>query len=83
MKDLNELRLSLIEAGYEIRFEKPPMQGTYGLINIKKKVIWIAPITQQMGIFRATFLHEAIHAAQTVGQDRCSQLDGCRMLMKW
>ena len=39
MKDLNELRLSLIESGYEIRFEKPPMQGTYGLINIKKKVI--------------------------------------------
>ena len=65
MKDLNELRLSLIEAGYEINFEKPPMQATYGLINIKKKVIWIAPITQQMGIFRATFLHEAIHAAQT------------------
>ncbi len=65
VKDLNELRLSLIEAGFKIRFEKPPMQGTYGLINIKKKVIWIAPITQQMGIFRATFLHEAIHAAQT------------------
>ena len=65
MKDLNELRLSLIESGYEIRFEKPPMQGTYGLINIKKKVIWIAPITQQMGIFRTTFLHEAVHAAQT------------------
>ena len=65
VKDLNELRLSLIKAGFKIRFEKPPMQSTYGLINTKKKVIWIAPITQQMRIFRTTFLHEAVHAAQT------------------
>lgn len=63
--DLRDLRNSLIEAGFEVRFEKPPMQGTYGLVNIKKKIIWIAPITIDMGIFRTTFLHEAVHAAQT------------------
>ena len=63
--DLRKLRNSLIEAGFEVRFEKPPMQGTYGLVNIKKKIIWIAPIAKDMGIFRTTFLHEAVHAAQT------------------
>ena len=63
--DLFDLKQSLIKAGFKVKFEKPPMQGAYGLINIKKKTIWIAPITHEMGIFRATFVHEAVHAAQT------------------
>ncbi len=64
-KDLFDLKQSLVKAGFKVEFEKPPMQGAYGLINIKKKTIWIAPITHEMGIFRATFVHEAVHAAQT------------------
>lgn len=64
-QDLDELKKSLLEAGFEVRLDRPPMQGAYGLVNIKKKVIWIAPITKEMGIFRTTFLHEAVHAAQT------------------
>ncbi len=63
-EDLNRLRLALTEAGYKVKFEDPPMQGAYGLVNIKTKTIWIAPITQEMGIFRTTFLHESVHAAQ-------------------
>ena len=64
-KDLFDLKQSLVKAGFKVKFEKPPMQGAYGLINIKKKTILIAPITHEMGIFRATFVHEAVHAAQT------------------
>ena len=63
--DLSDLKKSLAKAGFNVKFEKPPMQGAYGLINIKKKTIWVAPITYEMGIFRATFVHEAVHAAQT------------------
>ena len=62
--DLSELQKTLAKAGFKVRFEKPPMQGAYGLVNIKKKTIWVAPITHDMGIFRATFVHEAVHAAQ-------------------
>ncbi len=64
-QDLDNLRLSLLKAGFIVKIEKPPIQGTYGLVNLKKKIIWIAPITQEMGIFRTTFLHEAVHAAQS------------------
>ena len=63
-EDLNSLRRSLSEAGYNVMIQKPPMQGAYGLVNIKKKTIWIAPIANQMGIFRTTFIHESVHAAQ-------------------
>ena len=64
-EDLNSLRKSLSEAGYDVRIQKPPMEGAYGLVNKKKKTIWIAPITKEMGIFRTTFIHESVHAAQS------------------
>ena len=63
--DLNSLRRSLSEAGYEVKLQKPPMEGAYGLVNKKSKTIWIAPIAKQMGVFRTTFIHESVHAAQT------------------
>ena len=63
-EDLNSLRISLSEAGYEVRLQKPPMQGAYGLVNKKSKTIWIAPIAKEMGVFRTTFIHESVHAAQ-------------------
>ena len=63
-EDLNSLRKSLSEAGYEVRIQKPPMEGAYGLVNKKSKTIWIAPIAKEMGVFRTTFIHESVHAAQ-------------------
>ena len=63
-EDLNSLRKSLSEAGYEVRIQKPPMDGAYGLVNKKSKTIWIAPIAKEMGVFRTTFIHESVHAAQ-------------------
>ena len=64
-EDLNSLRISLSEAGYDVRIQKPPMKGAYGLVNKKSKTIWIAPIAKEMGIFRSTFIHESVHAAQS------------------
>jgi hypothetical protein len=63
-ENLNSLRKSLSDAGYDVRIQKPPVEGAYGLVNIKKKTIWIAPIAKEMGIFRTTFIHESVHAAQ-------------------
>ncbi len=63
-EDLNSLRKSLSEAGYEVKIQKPPMEGAYGLVNKKLKIIWIAPIAKEMGLFRTTFIHESVHAAQ-------------------
>ena len=62
--DLNSLRKSLSEAGYDVRIQKPPMEGAYGLVNKKSKTIWIAPIAKDLGVFRTTFIHESVHAAQ-------------------
>ena len=51
-------------AGYDVRFENPPVAGAYGATNARKKIIWVAPISVQMGIGRQTMIHEAVHAAQ-------------------
>ena len=63
-EDLKRLGESLNRAGYKVIFEKPPKKESYGVINLRTKTIWIAPITVEMGIFRQTYIHESVHAAQ-------------------
>ena len=62
--DLRPLVAELKRVGYTINLSKPPVPGAYGATNAKKKIIWVEPITKELGIFRQTFLHEAVHAAQ-------------------
>ena len=62
--DLQPLVRSLRQAGYDVRFAKPPVAGAYGATNARKKIIWVAPISVDMGIARQTLIHEAVHAAQ-------------------
>ena len=62
--DLLPLVKALQIAGYQVRFEKPPIQGAYGATNARKKIIWVAPITVDLGIARQTLIHEAVHGAQ-------------------
>ena len=64
-QDLQELVRALRSIDYDIRYEKTPIPGKYGLTNAKKKTIWVAPITMEMGIFRKTLIHEAVHAVQS------------------
>ena len=63
--ELYELITALKNADIIVKFENPPIQGSYGMFNLKKRKIWIAPITQEMGIFRSTLIHESVHAAQS------------------
>ncbi len=55
---------ALRAAGYDFRFSKPPVDGAYGATNARKKILWVAPISIDMGIGRQTLIHEAVHAAQ-------------------
>ena len=54
----------LREVGYTVHFSKPPLAGAYGATDARKKKIWIAPISVDMGIARQVLIHEAVHAAQ-------------------
>lgn len=60
----NPLLIALKAAGYTVRFETTPVSGAYGATNVRKKIIWIAPISVELGIGRQTLVHEAVHAAQ-------------------
>ena len=64
-QDLQDLIRALRSIDYDVRFKKTPIPGKYGLTNSKKKTIWVAPITIEMGIFRKTLIHEAVHAVQS------------------
>ena len=55
---------ALQQAGYQVRFEKPQIEGAYGATNSRKKIIWVAPIAVDLGIGRQTLIHEAVHGAQ-------------------
>ena len=64
-QDLQNLMKALRSINYNVRFEKTPITGKYGLTDAKNKTIWVAPITIEMGIFRKTLIHEAVHAVQS------------------
>ena len=54
----------LREVGYTVNFSNPPLVGAYGMTDARKKTIWLAPISVDMGIARQVLIHEAVHAAQ-------------------
>ena len=62
--DLVPLVNVLTDAGYTVDFSKPPLAGAYGATDARKKKIWLAPISVDMGIARQVLIHEAVHAAQ-------------------
>ena len=62
--DLIPLVNVLRDAGYTVHFSKPPLVGAYGATDARKKKIWLAPISVDMGIARQVLIHEAVHAAQ-------------------
>ncbi len=64
----NELKplLDLLKKkGFNIKYEIPPKRSVYGLFESRSKIIWISPISFELGIGHQTILHEATHAAQS------------------
>ena len=68
-EDLIPLLDLLHNKGFKVYFQNPPKKGVYGLFNSKSKIIWISPISFELGIGRQTLLHEATHAAQSCPYD--------------
>ena len=63
--DLQPLVRELKRFGFRVQISAPPVRGAYGLFEAGSRRIWIAPISFELGIARQTFLHEAVHAAQS------------------
>ena len=62
--EFKPLLQALRQAGYKLLLSKPPIPGAYGATNTRKKMIWVSPITIDLGIARQALIHEAVHAAQ-------------------
>ena len=56
--------------GFDVKLKRPPVKGVYGLYQSAPRRLWIAPVTRELGIFRQTYLHEAVHAAQSCPHGR-------------
>ncbi len=72
--DLLPLRKELIRQGFHVLLKTPPAAEMYGQFEPKLRTIWIAPVTVPLEIMRTTFLHEAIHAAQSCPHGRMTLL---------
>tara|TARA_B100002051_G_scaffold104418_1_gene99709 strand:- start:60 stop:467 length:408 start_codon:yes stop_codon:yes gene_type:complete len=72
--ELRPLDAELRRHGFDVKLKRPPVKGVYGLYQPKKRRLWVAPITRDLGIFRQTYLHEAVHAAQSCPNGRLSLL---------
>ncbi|TCD59238.1 hypothetical protein CWE17_00015 [Synechococcus sp. BS56D] len=68
--ELKPLLAALQRAGYVVTLEAPSARGAYGLTDTRQRRIWIAPLSIDMGIVRATLIHEAVHAAQSCPDGR-------------
>ena len=72
--DLTPLLQALQRNGVEVRIAPPPRAGVYGLYESGPRRLWVAPITDPLGILRQTFIHETVHAVQACPKGRVSQL---------
>lgn len=68
--DLQPLVRALEKARYAVFLAPPPIPGAYGATDPKRRLIWLAPITLDLGIARQTLVHEAVHAAQACPKGR-------------
>ena len=61
---ITQLVETLERLGFPVRWEQPPVWGTYGLLEVKERSIWINPVVFELGIAQPTIVHEAVHAVQ-------------------
>ncbi len=63
--DLQALAHALEAHGFRVLLALPPQRQSYGLFDARRRTLWISPLSFELGIGRATFLHEATHAVQS------------------
>jgi hypothetical protein len=63
--DLQPLVGALKDHGFQVRIALPPRRGAYGQFDPRRRILWISPLSFELGIARQTFLHETVHAVQS------------------
>lgn len=66
-----QLQQTLENHGFTVTLELPPQRGTYGLLQLSSRTIWINPVVFDLEIAVPTLVHEAVHAVQL-----CNGIDG-------
>jgi hypothetical protein len=72
--DLQPLARDLQAHGFRLRIALPPVRQAYGLFESTSRTIWLSPLSFELGIARATFLHEATHAVQSCPNGRLTPI---------
>ena len=72
--DMLPLKAELLRHGFRVYLERPPHSDLYGEFDPKSRSLWIAPVTIPLRIVRPSFLHEAVHAAQSCPHGRLTLL---------
>lgn len=81
--EFTQLKTQLESYGFKVKIAIPPefappkqqvgirrvTRKPYGVLHSTSKSIWINPIVFDLGIDRATLIHEAVHAAQYCAGD--------------
>ena len=65
--DFERLQRALEQANFLVKLELPPKRGSYGLLELNTRTVWINPVVFELGIAQHTLVHEAVHAAQLCG----------------
>jgi hypothetical protein len=68
--DLMPLLRALKQHGFKVRIALPPARQAYGQYEPASRTLWLSPLSFELGIARQTFLHEAVHAAQSCPDGR-------------
>ncbi len=68
--ELMPLLRALKRHGFRVRIALPPARQAYGQYEPASRTLWLSPLTFELGIARQTFLHEAVHAAQSCPDGR-------------
>ncbi|MEL6468617.1 MAG: hypothetical protein AAFQ74_02735 [Cyanobacteria bacterium J06623_4] len=62
--DFEQLQQTLESHDFTVMLDLPPIQGSYGVLQVSSRTIWINPVVFDLKIAVPTIVHEAVHAAQ-------------------
>lgn len=69
--EFSQLQQTLEHHGFSMILDLPPQRGSYGLLQVSSRTIWINPVVFDLEIAVPTLVHEAVHAVQL-----CKGTDG-------
>ncbi len=62
--EFDQLRQTLESHDFTVVLDLPPQTGTYGLLHVPTRTVWINPVVFDLGIAIPALVHEAVHAVQ-------------------